>query len=1506
MKFRYVAFAAALAALFGAASSATAGAYLYAGQRKHIYCGVLAITNRATGTIVNGNGIDNAGRLFFVMEQHSELKPSGWSFENPFAPGSPSTGLGKDDTEYWVVNLAATRSLSRMNVLYLPASGAINLDDQDREKLRRFVDGGGVLWIDNTGSPPLDFGNSFFIGEFGFTIASGGFEQAFSRHHPILSSPHLLSMPETASLGSPPGEYDCDFGYDQGNPPSNFDILLPVVTNTLTNKPSVAANVYGSGRIVATANYVGYACCKYSYPYNVPDLKFAYNVVAWASAYSTLRKDPRHTGSTIDTVGGSKLVEQWCLSNVAPATGSSAAPAENGPVIYKNAVFYTGMLNGVSTLFAIDLYPTTDLDGDGNVDDGMRGLSTLYAPGSAPQGVDLLWYYRPPEPGTLSAPTVVSIQDPGQPGSTTEAVLVTSSSGYVYMLKAFPNVDGILIAITNPADLVLYTYRLPALISPNIAKPMPPLYINGWIYAVNGEGRLCAYNPSLEAWANVHPPPPVVISEWQMPGPSYGSWTDVEPKTGPTFGFVQNNTSGAVIGVVYWYVSTPNPSGPPPNDRICGVPVFCSNDRLKINHTTTDHFSVECRISYSSATISDSPRPIVWYKDSAGNRIEADTVLSNRRISGGAIDNTSFVLGMIVATFSSQIPPDATVYATYALSYDNTSTAGPPITISPPPQPVDVTTPQTVISSLPALGPDNMTFITGTRSGAGGGGSVYGIHGDGTTGTTKWHYFLHSGDDLPTDLNPAVQRIPGVVADFQTDADGRTIVNNMVDPQSFSSPAYAGDKVFVTVTSTGTSTSDADPKAALLCFKANSDFVIRITGNAGLGLGGKMQRQPKKLYSTTNNRRMSVKIWQPNLIDTGGLTLTSLMSAIPVPSDMIDYDNGTITFDNFDRLRLKSGGSIPTNTFSPSLPVWVFLDNIGVPVDFSTWAPSVRAAGGNIPAITGDSVDLSGWNNLLWYYVVPPYEGRPCSGVHSSPIVIGNTIYFVTDDGVLYALNTETGESQSGPIDSKNVIWQTKISTGVLPDGANISPAGADGVLLVPLSDGLHAFANSMTLVADNNRVVELDGSGDVAWSVDSVMIPVSVPTSTTQTPPVRGVPVNKPARVRYIGSGDILVVNSGANQVCRINRGGYVGVDKFNSEKYIRWAFDRFCDPKGLLRPGQPLKLSSPTDAILWQEMEADGWATVHCLVADSGAHRILDLVYPFSTINGESVKKGDLHPACERDPKTGFYLPYVNWVSRTESMNQKYTFTCMQIVDATDSTVLPRVIKNRIWAAISNYGTGNDPGSNIGERGLGGAIVAFEWREMGENGWNYNTPGSGEIVQRCDHVDWGGGTPKPLANPRFFQVIETPNPNDMHMLVCDNYGVYDVLISSTPPAVGNFLLDKDAVPDSIQDYRGLPRDVTDESTGTVVRTESLGAPLLATSVQLLHNGHWLISNGWSGQIGVRGRSFSGEVFQYDPVNCKVVWSSPNIVAANETAPWEQRMGNSSILEQPRSALRQ
>jgi hypothetical protein len=388
---------------------------------------------------------------------------------------------------------------------------------------------------------------------------------------------------------------------------------------------------------------------------------------------------------------------------------------------------------------------------------------------------------------------------------------------------------------------------------------------------------------------------------------------------------------------------------------------------------------------------------------------------------------------------------------------------------------------------------------------------------------------------------------------------------------------------------------------------------------------------------------------------------------------------------------------------------------------------------------------------------------------------------------------------------------------------------------MVPKADGLYAYSNTTTLVADTNRLMELDGAGEMSWAADSITWPAHIPPSENKQPATTTGPINKPSRVRYISSGEMLLTNSGANQVCRIDKSARVGSiyvkTTDGSYVYIRWLYDNFSDPKRLLRPGQPTSLNGPTDAILWQETENEtsgtdtkSYQVVHCLVADSGNHRIVDLTYKFTqAANSEYL----LVANSEVDPDTGFYLPTLNWVTTTDTANQNYVYDCLQLVP----DKLGSDLTTDIWAAISNFRTGT--GATAVNQGLGGAIVGIRYRVSNGNAWNYSTNDSGRIIYGCDKMDFTSvGMPSsvPLATPRYFEVVDTAS--NRFVYVCDNYGVYKAAIPATksdlPPVVDML---------KYGDYTALDRA---DDTGT----QSLNAPLRASCVHVLPNGNWLITN--------------------------------------------------------------
>ena len=563
-----------LGAVLASCTPADAGAYQYAGKRRKIYCGIAELVHKTVDSsgrpgsvLVNSSAINKVDyrpdtkstvyyNLLTLLDSMNNLKPAGWTLENPLA-----TTQDKYSYSYWLVPISSSKNLSRLNMLYLPGSGNTVLTDEERENLRRFVDNGGVLWVDNVASTsPFKFDTSgpFFISQLQFAsgVSSSNPDVAVSRHHPLLCTPYWLTDVEIMNLGMNAGgswsRCYCDLGTTTTSSttiPTAFDVLFPIVdvadntTGALAGTPAVVANAYGSGRVVATANSVGPGCML-NQPYSLPSLKFAMNIIAYASTWTDLHKDPRHSGSSIDTLGANRLVEKWKLLDTTSVPAAPRANKESAAMIYKNTVFYTAG----NTLYA--------LEQNGNTNGGIYKADD--------NGAVVIWKWTNTGGGDLSAPTVTTMQDPtvkskGSTGtaniSSIEGVLVQDTTGHVFVFNAFPlDQDGKVIGSTDP----IYDFDTAAGSSSNGKWPCPPIYVSGWIYAMGGDGHLYANNPCLKAWLNGTSESNVTY-QWNYPvssvSSSGGTTTtfSAPPKCGPSFGYMRNGNTGAVVGTVFWF-----------------------------------------------------------------------------------------------------------------------------------------------------------------------------------------------------------------------------------------------------------------------------------------------------------------------------------------------------------------------------------------------------------------------------------------------------------------------------------------------------------------------------------------------------------------------------------------------------------------------------------------------------------------------------------------------------------------------------------------------------------------------------------------------------------------------------------------------------------------------------------------------------------------------------------------------------------------------------------------
>ena len=186
----------------------------YAQSRTTIRAGTLLIESQRIGL---GAGVpaNIAPHLWYNLDLDPTVIPASWTFDNPLGqtqmtadvqnrwlstPGAgviPLVGsrLGKAHAAYWEIHLASVsdESLAEFDVLNLTVNGVLSLNSIEREKLRKFVDQGGVLWVDlvNDAALGLDLANGTPYG-FSWMVSVLPLEANLS--HPLMSSPNPIRL----------------------------------------------------------------------------------------------------------------------------------------------------------------------------------------------------------------------------------------------------------------------------------------------------------------------------------------------------------------------------------------------------------------------------------------------------------------------------------------------------------------------------------------------------------------------------------------------------------------------------------------------------------------------------------------------------------------------------------------------------------------------------------------------------------------------------------------------------------------------------------------------------------------------------------------------------------------------------------------------------------------------------------------------------------------------------------------------------------------------------------------------------------------------------------------------------------------------------------------------------------------------------------------------------------------------------------------------------------------
>jgi hypothetical protein len=1484
-----------------AAGAVNAASFTYSSQAKRIKAGVLILPN----TAYTGAGRPNP-YIFYVMDQRSDLKPSGWEFYNPFAPSQVTSDItdrwlntymlgatvDKSMGCYWEVPISSMspEDLAQYDVLFLTGynTGAdlmVALSGRDQEKLRKFVDNGGVLWLDyeRTAVSPfvetkMDPQRPFFIPYLRFLSGGAGASVPAvvppqSRAHSLLNRPFFLSQTDIQYLGGygPANQANTEYLDIGGFAEKAF---VPIVTRGAN--ATIAAAQYGSGYVVVTADNVGQAvtnpvgvdatstgsCTNMFIAAQPEDLKFAYNIVNWGSEHSTFHKNARRTGASFAEIGMS-LEELWRFE--LPAAGQT--PTDSSPAILDDMIFY---VDGNNILHAFDLSPIRDRDGDGDPDDGVLD----YSEG---RPYDELWNANLGSPS--SSPTAAYVQlVAGEP--VVPAVFVTTSSGVVgFNALQFTHTSG-------PTAVPYFTdTEATKVFKPFDSNPVggipAPTYVDGALYAGDGWGLLHVHDflatTSTTEWCHPHAD---TVSNMGVP-------------CSPTVGYFFDPTSGATEQVAY-IATHGTPGGTTPADgSVRSYPISVHNEVLTQDTKTSPHDQPGA-LWFRTRNVNSSVDPdvntyTVYTSQGLDNLAElGPTVLDTSLLSKIDVVDTSgntagptgwFKLTTSGSGLQDKLNAGCNIVADYKLRYifDNTAYSSP--VANPAFRSIGIRHPSSGggnpdyrgISGSPAAGKNDVLYF-GTEN-----NQFYAIQesgkGTGVTATSnafiplmvKWRWYL---DD------PRVKEILGRSFNGSSwvlntvNFPGTSLIPNAVG-NIVGAPVLIGDMVYYAV-------NDDSGQGYLLAFKADPVFSVTLDKDI------------------TPGSSVTVLQWD-NMTDPGhtqpqppqysAVAFTDTDKAPPSTTVLVDFDTRKVTLANF---RARSAGELSASEdmvvayqpYDPNQPVG------STPTTINESHPAFA---------TGKRDQV---NNLVWFMRILSPAGTPLA-ITSSPMAMGNVVYLGCSGGYLCAIDvSKADQSTTGHMVPMNdgsasgVIlkdWNAEYAKCNRVPGAtdNITApvAGSHGMLAVATSTGLSIMYNPVTLVADGNRLVEVNVDGSQAWTCDSTNSFASTyaaSTSGTKDKLVFGasnIPFNRPSVARKAYVGGTIVADTGNNRIVHIDKGGSAIWEIKDFVQYGAVESAALGLPYPMLPPGSPMELNKPTDVTCWMTMapmdisnsSSQMLPVYHYLIADSGNHRVLEIVNRYDMV-------------------TQTHRNYIVQVSK-------------ELVQKDPTTVAEgRALQFRT-ARIAAYGA-NGPSEVVcavtdedstkpDMTGSGGALIRIDWT-------------TGNILN-------GTVNALPIDTPVGSNSLVLVTPSFFNRQMISNTEYADVVID----ARGVHLLNKVGNNTTIRSYLNPQHVDYQEDTGNPLAIPGVGThprPFAPSYAQYLPNGHVLVTNRATGLVyytdpktGVLAvdysgqpvrKAFYGEIFELmtDPAD------STALIRAPGTSIWYQE---DLHLHQPLSAER-
>lgn len=1239
----------------GLAAVASQAQNTYRNSVREIKAGIAVIQSYTVG----GQQANSTPFIWYNLDNNAAVKPNGWSFVNPLSGGSvdadtaarwalintvigggsPVVGSALNPTQaaYWEVNLSnvSVSQLAQLDVLAMPVHGRtsysalLKLNPLEREKLRQYVDGGGILWVDLQG--PFVGWDTINGGPLQFTYTQSGTGTAINldTFSPILSSPNTVSATQL---------YNADAASHSGG------ITSSTLTNTallgiLATPPAegarfttVAADSSGSlisyaqmgdgfmvvttrafartlNRIPQGAGYVEnnqyYAKTPAFDRASDTAAKLTLNMLNLRANAGASSMGGRRTNS-VSVESSAPIIQNFSTSAVKNASSSSS----RGPVTYKGVVLAAG---DDGKLYCYDANPATDEDGDGNTDDGAPD----YAGGKS---YDLIWSSSA-LPGPISAPVAYEVPN-ATGGRPVDQVAVVDVNGTLHVFNVFPTSGGLLTAtntesynITAPGGFAVYNTSTTTQLG-----PYSPIYQDGLLILSDNQASLGTYYGRV--WI-ADPASGTRVSsslgDFYVGGQMSSSLPEISEAATAGYIPIQDN-SGGLDRVVYLPIrnlsSVPGPNGAA---GLASLWLGVKGERPVDYQVSAGVLQITTRASlqglriYTSAGTAPDPNGIrITLLRANGDPYTEDEMAPV--FTGTVTDPGSGVLNVPLSGTS--LPADvAGIRVDYTIDWG----AGPGSTAQVLRGlinfPDEDSHPKRVIGNV-ALSANGTVFAS-VGQGSTPGGAIYALQETGRGQFKLLYRYEVNGTHTFTLSSGTTVNLPATFTDTDDIQSFSAFLSGPItNLRLASAPAVRGDNVFVLATGN----KGFVPVTVLISLKSAPEPVeIRIPDVSG----GFSIVQPDISSSSTKSAPERISQLQPgqysyskdpgatygviridNLMATTRGPIVNALSASQsvfirqsgVPDTKVDPDSNGGNWSPMNWYMVWSGYGEPTN------PV-VTGDNVFF--GCSSVAPNLLTNGtlgtprglilgveGNIP--TGDEFlrddPLRPWNKQL--------------------ILIKTT---TSPQGNSHVLSPQFKGSTSMS-DFAVRLTQTVLQIpGATAPGAPFGLSAGEGGLFSINGSGMYAFSRAEIGVADKGRVGRYDGVGNPFWLTEGFSLSGKL---VDETDAASSSSLVQPERIYPISKSLNLVVDSGANQVLWMDNSGTV------TRRLNGFILDSAHVVSGF-QTGESASFNRPNDVATWNEYvdattksvsnpsALEYW--VHYMIADKGNNRLVELIDRF-----------------------------------------------------------------------------------------------------------------------------------------------------------------------------------------------------------------------------------------------------------------------------------------------------